>query len=349
MRPASRCRPRPRRSRTSRSRPSAGVAARLECDRLVTSGYLVSNRLRLPGFTARRRLDERGLGGRPLGGRDRVRSAGDGDVLGGLPRLQGLARGRAGGARAAARRRARRSRTGGADIAVLNTCCVTHEAISKSRKAASRLARTHGRVYVTGCGANLADGCLRRPARQRRRRREAERGDAAGGRRRRRRDRLRPGRRPARPRPRVREGAGRLQLLVLVLRDPARARCVAEPAGRRGARRGAPPRRAGSQGGRADRDQPRLLPRPRGRLPSSRGSSARSAPRRASRACGSRRSRSTISTRSSSPRCARRRPSRRTCTCRSSPATTASCGRWAGATGPTTFLRRLALVGRTST
>ena len=49
---------------------------------------------------------------------------------------------------------------GGADIAVLNTCCVTHEAISKSRKAASRLARTHGRVYLTGCGANLADAAF---------------------------------------------------------------------------------------------------------------------------------------------------------------------------------------------
>lgn len=43
----------------------------------------------------------------------------------------------------------------GADVAVLNTCCVTHEAVSKSRKAASRLARTHRRVYVTGCAANL--------------------------------------------------------------------------------------------------------------------------------------------------------------------------------------------------
>ena len=29
----------------------------------------------------------------------------------------------------------------GSDVAVLNTCCVTHEAVSKSRKAASRLAR----------------------------------------------------------------------------------------------------------------------------------------------------------------------------------------------------------------
>jgi threonylcarbamoyladenosine tRNA methylthiotransferase MtaB len=47
-------------------------------------------------------------------------------------------------------------RDGPADIAVVNTCCVTHEAVSKSRKEAARAARTHGRVYVTGCGANLA-------------------------------------------------------------------------------------------------------------------------------------------------------------------------------------------------
>jgi threonylcarbamoyladenosine tRNA methylthiotransferase MtaB len=47
-------------------------------------------------------------------------------------------------------------REGGADVAVVNTCCVTHEAVSKSRKEAARAARTHRRVYVTGCGANLA-------------------------------------------------------------------------------------------------------------------------------------------------------------------------------------------------
>ncbi len=47
----------------------------------------------------------------------------------------------------------------GADVAVVNTCCVTHEAISKSRQAVSRAARTHERVYVTGCGANL-DGAF---------------------------------------------------------------------------------------------------------------------------------------------------------------------------------------------
>jgi threonylcarbamoyladenosine tRNA methylthiotransferase MtaB len=45
---------------------------------------------------------------------------------------------------------------GEADVAIINTCCVTHEAVSKSRKEASRAARRHGRVYVTGCGANLA-------------------------------------------------------------------------------------------------------------------------------------------------------------------------------------------------
>ncbi|HVA30108.1 MAG TPA: hypothetical protein VMU58_02455, partial [Gaiellaceae bacterium] len=47
-------------------------------------------------------------------------------------------------------------RSGPADVAVVNTCCVTHEAVAKSRKEAARAARTHDRVYVTGCGANLA-------------------------------------------------------------------------------------------------------------------------------------------------------------------------------------------------
>jgi threonylcarbamoyladenosine tRNA methylthiotransferase MtaB len=44
----------------------------------------------------------------------------------------------------------------GADVAVVNTCCVTHEAVRKSRHAVSRAARDHARVYVTGCAANLA-------------------------------------------------------------------------------------------------------------------------------------------------------------------------------------------------
>ncbi len=47
------------------------------------------------------------------------------------------------------------SEAGAGEVAVVNTCCVTHEAVSKSRQAASRAARTHGRVYVTGCAARL--------------------------------------------------------------------------------------------------------------------------------------------------------------------------------------------------
>jgi threonylcarbamoyladenosine tRNA methylthiotransferase MtaB len=43
-----------------------------------------------------------------------------------------------------------------AGVAVVNTCCVTHEAVRKSRQAARRAARRASRVYVTGCGANLA-------------------------------------------------------------------------------------------------------------------------------------------------------------------------------------------------
>lgn len=43
-----------------------------------------------------------------------------------------------------------------ADVAIVNTCCVTNEAVAKSRKEAARAARFHRRVYVTGCGANLA-------------------------------------------------------------------------------------------------------------------------------------------------------------------------------------------------
>jgi threonylcarbamoyladenosine tRNA methylthiotransferase MtaB len=48
-----------------------------------------------------------------------------------------------------------------ADVAVISTCCVTNEALAKSRKAAARAARTHRRVYVTGCGANLGQGAFR--------------------------------------------------------------------------------------------------------------------------------------------------------------------------------------------
>src|SRR5665811_1335449 len=47
------------------------------------------------------------------------------------------------------------ARAGEAEIALVNSCCVTREALGKSRQAAAKAARTHRRVYVTGCGANL--------------------------------------------------------------------------------------------------------------------------------------------------------------------------------------------------
>ena len=48
----------------------------------------------------------------------------------------------------------------GAEVAVISSCCVTNEALAKSRKAAARASRTHRRVYVTGCAANLGLGPL---------------------------------------------------------------------------------------------------------------------------------------------------------------------------------------------
>jgi threonylcarbamoyladenosine tRNA methylthiotransferase MtaB len=49
---------------------------------------------------------------------------------------------------------------GETDVAVVNTCCVTHEAVRKSRQAVRRAARRSRKVYVTGCAANLAGSAL---------------------------------------------------------------------------------------------------------------------------------------------------------------------------------------------
>ena len=150
----------------------------------------------------------------------------------------------------------------GADVAVVNTCCVTNEAVAKSRKEAARAARTHCTRLRHRLRCEPRRRRVRRAAGQRRRGRSPQRGDAGLRRGRRRRDRLRPGGHAARPRSRLRQGAGRLLVRVPLLRDPARARRLAEPPGRRRARRDPPPRRSGPPRGRPDRDQPRLLPRP---------------------------------------------------------------------------------------
>jgi len=47
-----------------------------------------------------------------------------------------------------------------AQVRVVNTCCVTAEAVAKSRKAVRRAAASAERVLVTGCAANLAGGAL---------------------------------------------------------------------------------------------------------------------------------------------------------------------------------------------
>ena len=51
----------------------------------------------------------------------------------------------------------------GGEIQVVNTCCVTHEAVSKSRQAAARAARSARAVYVTGCASNLEDAFAAAP------------------------------------------------------------------------------------------------------------------------------------------------------------------------------------------
>jgi threonylcarbamoyladenosine tRNA methylthiotransferase MtaB len=47
----------------------------------------------------------------------------------------------------------------GGEVQVVTTCCVTHEAVSKSRQAASRAARDARVVYLTGCASRL-EGAL---------------------------------------------------------------------------------------------------------------------------------------------------------------------------------------------
>ena len=51
----------------------------------------------------------------------------------------------------------------GGEVQVVNSCCVTHEAVSKSRQAAARAARTARTVYVTGCASRLEDAFSNAP------------------------------------------------------------------------------------------------------------------------------------------------------------------------------------------
>ena len=174
------------------------------------------------------------------------------------------------------------TREGGA-VHVVNTCCVTHEAVAKSRKAVrSALRRGAEHVYVTGCATRLGGDALGPADARVTVVRETRRGGRRAHRARARRDGVRrPGAAP-RAHARVRQGAGRLHVRVRVLRDPARARREPlAPAARR-ARRGAAAHRAGAPRARRDGRQPRPLPRRRG---------ARQAARRPARARRARRHR----------------------------------------------------------
>ena len=198
-------------------------------------------------------------------------------------------------------RRPCRARTSGADVAVVNTCCVTHEAVRKSRQAAARAARTHRRVYVTGLRARTSPatrspGCRRTSSssRGRARRRPAfvagdvgaigcVQADA-------RLDRVRAF-------VKVQDGCSFSCNFCVI---PLVRGAVAQPLRGGRARRGAPPRRAGAPRDRPHRDQPRLLSRPRRRLHAAAARPRGRRDRRGSSACASRRSRSTTSTTSSS-------------------------------------------------
>ena len=220
----------------------------------------------------------------------------------------------------------------GGDVAVVNTCCVTHEAISKSRQAASRAARSHAQVYVTGCGANLRGAFAAMPDNVDDRGRQ-ERGAARDRGRPRRRHRVRPVGRPRGANARVREDPGRMLVLVCLLRHSARSRRDAQPP--------APPRcsrrssaesrrdiarsssRASTSGCFRDREAgftlPRLI-REAGALPGVRTSSPvvdRGEPPERRPGRGAPRDRAGLAA---------------TCTSRCSRETTPSCARWDGAT-----------------
>ena len=219
-----------------------------------------------------------------------------------------------------------------ADVAVVNTCCVTHEALRKSRKAAARAARTHERVYVTGCGANLAGDAfaglpanvvvVARPSEETP---AAVAGDvgAIGC--------VQADARLDRVRAfvKIQDGCSFSCdfCVVPLVRGASRSRAAAAVL--------AEVRRRIAQGHRElvlTGINLGLLPRPRGRVPPA---AARPRARRAARARppaalvdrGQPRRR-----RARRARCARRRRSAATCTCRSSRATTTCCARWGAAT-----------------
>ena len=206
------------------------LGPRLRTARAITSGYLVSDEPELEGYRRERRVQSGGW----AADLHRASSSLSRSMASFSVRFLGCKVSQT-DAQALRERLVRDGHTevdGAGDVAVVNTCCVTNEGLAKSRQAAARAARSHGRVYVTGCGARLSgsafaglpDNVTVVPG-QIEEAVETVAGDvgAIG---------VRPGRCAARPRARIREDPGRLLVLVRVLRDPARprrARAAAAP------------------------------------------------------------------------------------------------------------------------
>ena len=258
-----------------------------------------------------------------------------GDVLDALPRLQGLVRRRAGDPRAPARATATsRSRAAATSRSSTPAASRTRRSRSRARRRRAPPARTR-RVYVTGCAREPPEARFAGLAGRTSSSSRAERG--RGGRR----SSPATSARSAASRPtrgsigcarscKIQDGCSFSCAFCVIplVRGATRSRSAA-----RRARRDPAARRAGPPRDRADRRQPRLLPRPRGRA-----TRCARLVREAGAIAGRRAAAALVDRgqprrrRRSSRRCARRRRSRRTCTCRSSRATTACCARWAAAT-----------------
>ena len=118
---------------------------------------------------------------------------------------------------------------------MLNTCCVTAEAVAKSRKAARRAARSAERVVVTGCAAALNgafDGLPENVTVLSQRSELIAAGRLGAGR-----GAVLHGRRPApvRPHPRLSQDPGRMLVRLQLLRDTAGTGRQPQPLGGRGA------------------------------------------------------------------------------------------------------------------
>ena len=169
----------------------------------------------------------------------------------------------------------------GGAVHVVNTCCVTNEAVAKSRKAVRAALRRGAAAGLRhGLRHSARPGDVRGRGRAGHGRARQRRGGRRAHRPRARRDRLRRARAAAGAHAGVPQGAGRLHVRLLLLRDPARARREPLAAVARRARRGATAHRPGPPRARRHGRQSRPLPRCRGSGPAARGTGGAGGARR---------------------------------------------------------------------